>query len=101
MSETIVFDTVESVLAEVKRIIQEYPKIEKVILFGSRARGDERYNSDIDLCVFAPETQYDMFSDFASAVDDIYTHYSFDVVFFPHLNNETLKNDVLTEGVEL
>lgn len=31
-------------------IFKRYLAIEKVILFGSRARGDNKYNSDVDLC---------------------------------------------------
>jgi len=101
MSEKVVFGTIEEVFEEIKSIKSKYPQFEKVILFGSRARGDHRYNSDIDLCVFAPVSAYDAYSDFSMKVDDIYTHYSFNVLFFPHLDNKVLKNDILTEGIEL
>jgi len=101
MSEKVVFETVESVFEEIKKIKNKYSQFEKVILFGSRARGDHRYNSDIDLCVFAPVSEYDAYSGFSMEVEDIYTHYSFNVLFFPHLSNEVLKNDILTEGIEL
>jgi len=101
MNETIIFETVEAVFEEIKTIKKKYPQLEKVVLFGSRARGDNKYNSDIDLCVFAPIDQYDAYFDFSIEVDDIYTHYSFDVLFFPHLSSDVIKNDILTEGVEL
>jgi len=101
MNETIVFETIEAIFEEIKEIKKKYPQLEKVVLFGSRARGDNKYNSDIDLCVFAPASQYDAYLDFSMEVDDIYTHYSFDVLFFPYLSNEVIKNDILTEGVEL
>jgi len=101
MREMIVFETIEAVFEEIKEIKKKYPQLEKVVLFGSRARGDNKYNSDIDLCVFAPASQYDAYFDFSMEVDDIYTHYSFDVLFFPHLSNEVIKNDILMEGVEL
>ena len=38
------------VLEEIKRIAEEY-EVKKVILFGSRARGDYQRASDIDLAV--------------------------------------------------
>lgn len=40
----------EDVFAEIRGLAQRY-HIEKVILFGSRARGDYRRDSDIDLAV--------------------------------------------------
>lgn len=41
----------ETVLKEICSLAEKY-NIEKVILFGSRARGDYRRASDIDLAVF-------------------------------------------------
>jgi uncharacterized protein len=38
--------------------IGAFPHVEKVILFGSRARGDADANSDIDLAVVCPEADY-------------------------------------------
>ncbi len=35
--------------------IKDNPHVEKVVLFGSRARGDERERSDIDIAVVGPE----------------------------------------------
>lgn len=40
----------EEVLEEIKKLAKKY-EIEKVILFGSRARGDYKRTSDIDLAV--------------------------------------------------
>jgi predicted nucleotidyltransferase len=35
----------------VSRVLSRYPQSQKIILFGSRARGDSRNGSDIDLCL--------------------------------------------------
>jgi uncharacterized protein len=45
----------ETVLAEITRTIVEIARPSKVILFGSRARGDERPGSDIDILVIEDE----------------------------------------------
>ena len=44
------FDLPERVLQDIVKAAKKYD-IEKVILFGSRARGDNRERSDIDLAV--------------------------------------------------
>lgn len=39
----------EAYLAELRQIFESIPQIEAVVLYGSRARGDYRDRSDIDL----------------------------------------------------
>jgi predicted nucleotidyltransferase len=41
----------ERVLSKIIPIVSVEPSIDKVILFGSRARGDNKPNSDIDLAL--------------------------------------------------
>jgi predicted nucleotidyltransferase len=36
-------------------IFETYSNVEKVTVFGSRARGDHRDNSDMDICIFGHE----------------------------------------------
>jgi len=91
----------DEVFAEIKWLASRYPEIEKIVLYGSRARGDHKPHSDIDLCVFAPAEFKKDFREFAARVDNIFTHYSFDIVFFPQITNEVLKDAILTERVEL
>lgn len=59
---------------EVVNIIAEhlshYPHVEKVILFGSRARGDERERSDIDIAVFGEDITDSEWTDMWTYVDD-------------------------------
>ena len=50
-----------------------------VILFGSRARGDARANSDVDIAVFG--LGKDRQDEFHARMEDLESVYSFDVVF--------------------
>ena len=45
----------EQLMDEIKMIAFNYPNIYKIILFGSRARGDFRSSSDIDLAIFSKD----------------------------------------------
>lgn len=44
-------DVPEKVMCRLRELFCADPSIEKVYLFGSRARGDHRFNSDIDLLI--------------------------------------------------
>jgi predicted nucleotidyltransferase len=48
----------ESVEATVVRnIVTRFPEVERIILFGSRSRGDARPDSDWDFLIIMPSTQ--------------------------------------------
>lgn len=64
---------------------------EKIVLFGSRARGDNRERSDIDLAVYGlPESSQ---SQFRAEIDELPTLLDFDIVFVsPQTDPALLKN---------
>ena len=46
------------VLNEIKNIALAHKGVNKVVLFGSRARGDNNSKSDYDIAVFAHDLSY-------------------------------------------
>lgn len=40
---------------QLTHVFQKHPQIEKVILYGSRAKGNYRAGSDIDITIVAPK----------------------------------------------
>lgn len=72
-------------------------KIRKVVLFGSRARGDNKLRSDIDLAVYGGNI-----SKFSVGVDEeIPTLLYFDVVNMDGEVQEELRNVIEREGIVL
>lgn len=71
--------------------------VEKVILFGSRARGDYKRTSDIDLAISGGNTT--RFS--LDAEDDVWTLLKFDVVDLGRPMQEPLKESIRSEGIVL
>ena len=81
-----------------KKCIIEYAVkygIAKVVLFGSRARGDNRPQSDIDIAVAGGDAD-----GFAAAVrDTTKTLIMFDIVRLDRLKNSELRDIISKEGV--
>ena len=70
-----------------------------IILFGSRARGDNHERSDIDLAVFGiPEAQK---GNFCAGIDELPTLLKFDIVFVDSFTSPTLLAEVERDGVIL
>lgn len=71
--------------------------VKQVILFGSRARGDHRERSDIDLAIRGGNT-----AEFAlSADDEIYTLLMLDIVELDKPVQEELLTEIRRDGVTL
>lgn len=84
------------VLEEIIEIAEKYT-IRKVVLFGSRARGDYRERSDIDLAVYGQD-----YACFSLDVDDTTsTLLKYDFVDMEHAVQSELKDVIEKEGVLL
>lgn len=71
----------------------------RIVLFGSRARGDHRERSDIDLAVYdLPQKSW---SDFEDAIDALPTLLSFDLVDMSRSVSPELRANIERDGINL
>lgn len=70
---------------------------DKVVLYGSRARGDHRERSDIDLAVFGLDGS--LYSAFMDMIESLPTLLDFDIVFISEINGPTLLANIEKDGV--
>lgn len=67
-------------VARLARLFDQTPNLERVQLFGSRARGDFRNESDIDLAIDAPEMTGSEFARLTARLDELGLIYRVDLV---------------------
>lgn len=71
----------------------------RIVLFGSRARGDNRERSDIDIAVYGlPKPAW---SDFEDAVDALPTLLPFDLIDMNRPISEELRANIERDGIDL
>lgn len=58
----------------------QYPDIQKVLLFGSRSKGNYRPGSDIDLCIIAPNWRFNDLLKLEFIIEDLALPYKFDLI---------------------
>lgn len=76
--------------------LRSYPQIAKVVVFGSRAMGNFKVGSDIDIALFS-KTKIDLpllAKIKGHLEDEIPTPYLFDLVVYEDIDNINLKNHI-------
>lgn len=88
----------ETIFQEIKALGKKY-QAQKIVLFGSRARGDNHSRSDIDLAIYGMQDCNQ--SLFWSDVDDLPTLLKFDLVFISETTDQELVKNIEKDGVLL
>ena len=83
-------------------VFARHPEVERVILYGSRAMGNHRTGSDIDLSLQGGSDLTDLvLYSIVRELDDLPLPYSFDVSVHSMIENEALLQHIRRWGVVL
>ena len=82
-------------------VLAHYPEIEKAVLYGSRAKGNYRNGSDIDLALFGNGLNFSLLTRLDNELDDLLLPYKFDLSFFASLTHPELIDHIRRVGVVL
>ena len=99
--DTLNYGLSSEVVAKLHSVFIKYPEIEKVVLYGSRAKGNFRKSSDIDLTVFGTQLNDAILSQIGFAIDDLLLPYTVDLSIFWQIQNSELKSHIERVGVHL
>lgn len=91
----------KKLIEELTAFLKKYDEIEKVVLFGSRARGDNTERSDYDIAIYGCISEHDKAVIRSFINEDLKTLHSFDVVFISDKTNPNLIRNIEKDGVEL
>ena len=98
MHKKIAGDLMEELYSQLAALAKHYGA-KRLVLFGSRARGDNRYNSDIDLAVYGmPEGSR---SNFWMDCEELPTLLKFDIVHITDGMNPAFLANIEKDGVTL
>ena len=74
------FGLSDTVIRELQDVFRRYANIEKVLIFGSRSKGNYRAGSDIDLAVIGKDIDYRLLLNLQCDIDDLELLYSIDLL---------------------
>lgn len=81
-------------LRQLCELFEATPDVDRVWIFGSRATGKARPNSDIDIAFDGPRMSPDAACRLALVIDDLPTLYRIDAVHWQSLTDSTLRSEI-------
>lgn len=87
-------------IQKIRNIFSKFPQIEQVILFGSRAMGNFKPSSDIDLTLKGNSIDLSTLQEIEFEIDDLLLPYKFDLILFKNITNSDLIDHINMYGVE-
>ncbi len=95
------FGLEDKVINDIVNILKKYEEVESAKIFGSRAKGNYRKASDIDIALFGENITFSINAKIFYEIDDLYLPYKIDLINFNSISPEnTIRDNILKEGVE-
>ena len=86
-------------LEAVNAVFACYPQIEKAILYGSRAKGNYKNGSDIDLTLMGgDDLTLDILGPILTDLDDLLLPYTIDISIFRHIDDPEVIDHIQRVG---
>lgn len=86
---------------KIRAVLASFPEVEKAVVYGSRAKGNFKPGSDIDLTLFGDELTDAVMSRIYWALDDLLLPYKIDLSLFSALKETALIDHIRRVGIVL
>ena len=90
-----------STIEKICSVLNQFPSIDKAVLYGSRAKGTYKKGSDIDLCLFGEGIDQILLYRLEESLDDLLLPYQFDLLAYNSLSNIDLIDHIDRIGIVL
>ena len=74
------FGLSDTVIEELQNVFRRHANIKKVLIFGSRSKGNYRAGSDIDLAIIGDDVDYNQILSILCEIEDLELLYSIDLL---------------------
>lgn len=92
------FGLQENTIRKINSVFSKYPEVKEAIIYGSRAKGNYREGSDIDITLKGKGLTHEIFSSIVYDIDELDLPYLFDLSIFDAIMAAGLKNHINRVG---
>lgn len=91
----------DETIAKLRGVFNQYPAIHRVLLYGSRAKGNYRPGSDIDLSIQAPTLDLADLLAIENRIDELLLPWTVDLSLLHRIDNPELIDHIRRIGIPL
>jgi len=89
----------EKTTAQIQSVFAAFPSVKKAVLYGSRAKGNFKPGSDIDLALYGSGLNLQTLHRIEDALDDLLLPYQIDLAIFARIANAELREHIERVGI--
>lgn len=93
------FGLEQTQIEDIQKIVSSNSRIEQVIIFGSRAKGNYRPGSDIDLAVVGGELKFDDLLGIGIELESLNYPVKFDLVLYHQIKDDEVLDHIRRVGI--
>ena len=93
------FGLKESDIELIQSVLSNYKEVDKVLIYGSRAKGTFKPASDIDLTLLGEKLNLTIQYKIENDLDDLMLPYLFDISIFNQISNTDLVEHINRDGI--
>jgi predicted nucleotidyltransferase len=94
------FGLTDSTIEKISNVLAQYPQIEKAILYGSRAKGNYKHGSDIDLTLLGDSNlTLRVLYNIMDKLEELLLPYTIDLSIFANINDADVRAHIERVGV--
>ena len=88
------FGLKESTIDQINTVFAQFPQVESAILYGSRAKGNYKPGSDIDLTLTGDKVDLSLIHKMELKLDDLLLPYTIELSAYRHISNLDLVDHI-------
>jgi predicted nucleotidyltransferase len=93
------FGLKETTIEKICSVFAGFPQVKKAVLYGSRAKGNYKNGSDIDLTLHGKDLTLNVLYKIDQELDDLLLPYTFDLSIFERLSDPEFIDHIQRVGV--
>lgn len=92
------FGLSDEVIKAIEQVLVSHPEVDQAILYGSRAKGNYKRASDIDLTLVGARLNLDTQFQIENELEELLLPYTFDLSLYGHISQNDLKAHIQRVG---
>ncbi len=92
------FGLKDEIVRRINGVFAKYPQVEKAIIYGSRAKGNFKQGSDIDLTLQGEGLSLSVVNKIRYDIDELLLPYAFDISVYDQIQNPDLVDHIERVG---